>query len=219
MTSSSSTNDAQSLPRRGEKDFEPNPTMHQASALASSRQAMHDALAAPRLHNLKTHLTAEIVPDKDGACVCVEKNRGQHFRTMGSGDKFNRIWLLPEEALYLIERGSLDIRWPLMENDGAKEELPLPMSLQAAYATLVGRSGLTLERYVVYAGLKRSGYAVTRAPSWEADYSSDVKTRISENSSLLFRIWASFFPSDSTSRGKLGPLVAPGLHRSYSEWH
>ena len=41
----------------------------------------------------------------------------------------------------------------------------LPMSLQGAYASFIGKSGLTLERYQVFAGLRRLGYTVVRAPT------------------------------------------------------
>lgn len=37
---------------------------------------------------------------------------------MGRDDSKSRIWLLPEEALYLIERGNLDIRWPDLPSVG-----------------------------------------------------------------------------------------------------
>lgn len=78
-----------------------------------------------------------------------------------------RMWLLPEEVIYLIERGSLDVRWP-SDDDGEGEE-GLPMSLQGAYAMFIGESStLTFERYSVYASLKRSGYTVHRAPSWNS---------------------------------------------------
>ncbi|EDN08423.1 tRNA splicing endonuclease subunit [Histoplasma capsulatum] len=230
-------NQPPSLPRRGEKDFEPNPTLRQTDVLAASRDAMHNALAYPRLHNPKTRVVGiycptgllrpahaegsdsadtesggqvavseerkqeeickvedrdegQIVPPKKkhprphgvgrGTCVCVPSPRGQHFRTVGRSDQWNRMWLLPEEALYLLERGSLDIRWPARAGGhGAKSTVTehgenvedvdggVPMSLQAAYACFLGRGGLTLQRYIVYANLRRGGYAVIRAPSWD----------------------------------------------------
>ncbi|KAI5298541.1 tRNA-splicing endonuclease subunit sen54 [Ascosphaera atra] len=50
------------LPKRGEKDFEPNPTELQSNVLAASRQAMHNALSFPRLHNEKTVVTGVFCP-------------------------------------------------------------------------------------------------------------------------------------------------------------
>lgn len=95
--------------------------------------------------------------------------------------------LEPEEALWLCERGSLEMLFGSgMANgsrevdscvgergDGVEELVSLdgvPMSLQAMYACCIGSRGLTLERYIVYAGLKRAGYAVFRAKGgWDDD--------------------------------------------------
>lgn len=251
-----------SIPKRGEKDFEPNATNSQAAALNASRHAMHTALSYPRLHQPKTHLVAQYCPKEaryGGACARVDNAHGPHFRTMGKGDKNNRIWLLPEEALYLIERGTLDIRWPDRQQttnqgddemdeendvDGAVGELP--MSLQGAYASFIGKSGLTLERYQVFAGLRRLGYTVVRAPTWDdscaemngharvpADSAQLMKTgrhvdgRPPQNFSrsgilgLIHRLVRYLFaPSDdgnSRACPSFGPLVAPGLYRSYDD--
>lgn len=64
-----------------------------------------------------------------------------------------RMELLPEEALYLVERGTLfctkggdtlKLNVPGMEDvDGA------PMTVQQAFSEMVGSEGLTLEKYQV----------------------------------------------------------------------
>lgn len=228
------------LPRRGEKDFEPNPTQAQAGSLNASREAMHDALSVERVHPPRSPLVGQYLPyQKDwrrdtptdkigggGRCVVVEKFSTTYSRNMGVADWRNWAWLLPEEALFLLERGTLDVRWPdeetkSFEKDRASRDThvgvdggdsfenlseeprddadgietgtdlaggpdtdrqendlvpnphkmhlrvgEVPMSLQGAYASLIGKSGLTLERYNVYAGLKRLGYIVQRAPAW-----------------------------------------------------
>ncbi|EXJ94228.1 hypothetical protein A1O1_02621 [Capronia coronata CBS 617.96] len=236
LTSSSSSGIGQAIiPKRGTKDFEPNPTRSQASALDAARLAMHTALSAVRVHAGKNHLVGQFLPNEEdwrwdengsgvrhGRCVVVYKFKSTHLKVMGQADRNNWVWLLPEEALFLLERGSLDIRWPDPlggENDGTsaaleetihavsegdfqhqssqagsepetatetstpaeqseivhaesslRQEDPevceLPMSLQGAYASFIGKDGLTLERYSVYAGLKRAGYVVQRAPTW-----------------------------------------------------
>lgn len=97
-----------------------------------------------------------------------------------------------EEALYLVERGALELRFEgergeEEEDDDAEEKegveesgeegterMGVPMSLQAAYAFLIGAGrGLTLERFIVYSGLKRSGYIVLRAPGWNGEEEHD----------------------------------------------
>ncbi|KAJ6599245.1 hypothetical protein DFH09DRAFT_1071020 [Mycena vulgaris] len=69
-------------------------------------------------------------------------------------------WLLPEEALYLVERGSM-----VCTKHGG------PISVQQAYADMLGHD-IPFEAYQVYAYLKRLGYNVTRYRSPFPDYPS-----------------------------------------------
>jgi tRNA-splicing endonuclease subunit Sen54 len=169
-----------------------------------------------------------ISPD---ACVYVPNPKGQFFKSMGQADPTSRVWLLPEEALYLIERGSLDIRWPSPSGSTAdsEEDLSIPMSLQAAYACFVGRGGLTLERYSVYTGLKRLGYALIRAPGWSDDIepqeSDTPETSEPASPKLIGPGLAGIFGSlfkwihdpYSTASTATGPIIGTGIHRHYSE--
>jgi tRNA-splicing endonuclease subunit Sen54 len=296
---SSSTGAGVVVPKRGTKDFEPNPTRSQASALDASRLAMHTALSAPRIHSEKTHLVGQYLSDESqwrwedngavrrtGRCVVVHRFKSTHSKTMGQADRNNWMWFLPEEALYLLERGSLDIRWPDLDESStvaagitsrddaevaSREENPgdpvdgdplqhahvseseedpkvgeLPMSLQGAYASFIGRDGLSLERYNVYAGLKRSGYIVQRAPTWDDGDFPDANghaspeastgvpkqtttlstshgpepysTSIYGPSGFIRRICSWLFkPQPGESCPSLGPLVAPGLYRNYAD--
>lgn len=142
---------------------------------------MHNALSFQRVHPPKGFPIATYHPENNMAYI--HDPRGPHFVKMGhvksaSDDPFGndemrgrRFWLLPEEVVYLLERGALHVRWPASEDD--EDGHGLPMSLQGAYAMFITdeepRAGsLTLERYNVYANLKRSGYTVLRAPSWHA---------------------------------------------------
>ena len=73
-----------------------------------------------------------------------------------SGKPQKRLELLPEEALYLVEKGALfcwkasgdgpgnDVEWDTA-SQGA------PMSVQQAYAEMIGKQDLTLDRYLVSA--------------------------------------------------------------------
>ncbi|OJJ44940.1 hypothetical protein ASPZODRAFT_99985 [Penicilliopsis zonata CBS 506.65] len=264
-----SDNTQATLPRRGEKDFEPNPTLYQADGLTASRQAMHNALAYPRLHNPKNKIIAVYAPDgpappasvlasKDSsksddthktldaaaaaatnigvsphACVYALNPKGQYFRTMGQADRWNRVWLLPEEALYLLERGNLEIWWPLSStscaDDNNQGELGVPMSLQAAYSCLMGRGGLTMERFSVFTGLKRLGYTLLRAPGWDEapepekegeDLQKDVVNESSNSGPSGLFGWLFQWITDSHSKSinpATGPLIGLGIHRSYRE--
>ena len=196
---------------------------------------MHDALSHTRVHSRDRSLTGKFCPDGDEEnCVRVDHTIGPHFRIMGWSDSRNRTWLLPEEALYLLERGSIDIRWP--DTEGFEGENTIPMSLEGAYSVFIGRAGLTLERYSVYAGLKRCGYIVVRAPSWNetdrcANGADNRQQQISQaptttssvhmesNGVAIFirRICQYLFTTPTIGNRAVGPMIAPGLHRSYND--
>lgn len=164
--------------------------------------------------------------------ACVEKVKSQHFQTIGRNIK-GKEWLLPEEMLFLLERGTLDVRWPV--KDGNTGELGIPMSLQGAYAACIGMEEgvggkLTLEMFNVYAGLRRAGYVVFRTGSWE-DERADLQppstlpqiSRVGENGWALgfFKeLWRRVFQKEISvppERLRFGPLVGPGLYRSYAD--
>lgn len=140
---------------------------------------MHNALSVERTHHLKGYTCAIYHPETNMAFALNPK--GVWIAKMGQvlspgrdpiGDdeqRGQRLWLLPEEALYLIERGTVDVRWPVSADDPYSPGLP--MSLQAAYAMFLGDEhshggSLTFEHYSVYSALRRGGYTVLRAPSW-----------------------------------------------------
>jgi len=67
-----------------------------------------------------------------------------------------RLELLPEEALYLVEKGAL-FCWKATCDDGPGEDVVdwdsasqgAPMSVQQAYVEMIGTEDLTLGRYQV----------------------------------------------------------------------
>jgi tRNA-splicing endonuclease subunit Sen54 len=97
--------------------------------------------------------------------------RGIHFSTLGhsvarpgyvntSGGSdakgpSKRLELLPEEALYLVERGAMhcvkayDNSFRAEHGEDEEHFLQPPMSVQQAFAEMVGSENLTLERYQV----------------------------------------------------------------------
>jgi len=64
-----------------------------------------------------------------------------------------RLELLPEEAIYLIERGALfcwnksDVHTAHLQ--GFEGIAGIPMSVQQAYAEMIGKENLTLEKFQV----------------------------------------------------------------------
>ncbi|KAI9672044.1 MAG: tRNA-splicing endonuclease subunit sen54 [Trizodia sp. TS-e1964] len=207
--------DHATIPKRGEKDFEPHGTTHQSDTLAASRAAMHAALAHERSQTPKAHLLGTY--DAASNMCTVARTRGPMFKTLGRGGHGGSVALLPEETVYLCERGSLDVR--LGAEDG------LPLSLQAVYALLLGRadSGLTLQRYQVYAGLKRGGYIVSRAPDWGGVAGGGVGKAEAQllgrpwSLGMFWTIFTKFFESSNHAQGdEAGPLVKPGIYRDYT---
>ncbi|RHZ55433.1 hypothetical protein Glove_415g9 [Diversispora epigaea] len=87
--------------------------------------------------------------------------RGNHLHNMGHSIN-GQIWLYPEEALFLLERGMLTIEFK-----------DVPVSIQQAYMLMMtGDEFITLEKYQVYTYLKRIGFTVMRPPSQSQSLSS-----------------------------------------------
>ena len=89
---------------------------------------------------------------------------GVHFSNMGHSaprpyvdeegviKAHKRLELLPEEAIYLIERGALFCSLadaPKIEVTGMEDAAGPPMTVQQAYTEMIGREGLTLEKFQV----------------------------------------------------------------------
>lgn len=238
------TTQSSTLPKRGTKDFEPHPTVLQTSSLQRSRDAMAQALSYTRVHAQKVHVRG--VYDSATGLTRVGKVRGQMFSRLGRDVSGGGVELLPEEALWGLERGALDVVWladergvyPTPEGTptpmSAEEEhddAGLPMSLQAAYAAYIGGAwGLTAEKYVVYAGLKRAGFVVLRADGFHGVRRRRKRGCASANLGSAERaegtiggLWAwlrAFVAENEADRSRRlasGPLAKPGLYRSYND--
>lgn len=177
-------------------------------------------------------------------CLQVEhKTLGRRVKGLSPTQPgWDMVWLLPEEALFLIERGTLDLWWPTAsmeelfppKNEGKVDQkaplldpkrleeddqyaLGFPLSLQAAYALLVGEEGergkVTLRNLQVYSNLNRPGFHVLRAPPPE---SISPTTLAPSAQSLWQRLHSLLFPVWGIRHRAYGPLATPGLYRSYS---
>ena len=192
--------------------------------LAASRDAMHDALALRRAHPPSSRPVCEL--DPVAGTRVVRRPMGQHFRTVGKADRTGVLHLTPEEALYLLERGSMELRLrggharteaeaEAEAEAGAEGEEGLMLGLQSAYAMLLGREGLTLERFQVYAGLKRSGYIVMRAPGWDGwAWAQGATSEGVDSDPQGYLSWLRSLIVGMTA-GRSRPMVAVGLYRSY----
>ncbi|KAJ9092551.1 hypothetical protein QFC21_006782 [Naganishia friedmannii] len=218
------------IPKRGEKDFEPlNQTATiQEKMLRESRQALFDGFSGVRgtnsvypqvqivRGNLFITIGHTIRPPYNPADKGKSKPQAVEAGSAGmaqaaaaaapakeggtSAGAGSTMELLPEEALYLLERGSMQI-WctpsayaygsisqtsesnedvpASSEDEAEKQEMEesreivwddgvqgfrgmVEMTAMEGFARFIGQDGLTLERYQVYAGLKRLGYTVHR---------------------------------------------------------
>ncbi|KDQ08038.1 hypothetical protein BOTBODRAFT_38254 [Botryobasidium botryosum FD-172 SS1] len=251
------------LPKRGEKDFEPaagGGSGLQSYTLDRSRSAMVNALKAGRGINSKSVSYGIWIPALSR--VHVVQARGVHFANIGHSARRgapnpspvvadgklaklppSRLELLPEEALYMIERGSM-FCW---KREGGEGEVDgpcevgdpnvqgTPMSVQQGFAEMIGKEALTLERYQVYSYLKRLGYLCTRteAPASSPFYPIPAPRKGSElvtpPSVSIFRrlaLWITvplgrlFNTFSSALRPRIdcwAPLGVRGVVRTYSD--
>ncbi|OWT40784.1 tRNA-splicing endonuclease subunit Sen54 [Cryptococcus neoformans Bt1] len=183
------------IPRRGEKDFEPlqETANLQEMMLEKSRQALFNALTGVRGGHNNSISHALLTPKKPFPRVLVV--HGHLLDTMGitvrtpppagsKGKGKTSLELLPEEALYLLERGSLQI-W-IGKDPETDEEVEagvgewcdeeygvkgaIEMSVMEGFGAFIGREGLTWERYQAYSYLKRLGYNVQRSRQFIPEY-------------------------------------------------
>ncbi|ODN76174.1 hypothetical protein L202_06093 [Cryptococcus amylolentus CBS 6039] len=204
------------IPKRGEKDFEPlaETVNLQEMMLDKSRQALFTALQGVRGGHSNSMSHALLTPASPYPRVLIV--HGHLFDAMGitvrhpPSPPFNKprtvLELLPEEALYLLERGTLQI-W-LGNEPETEEEVEegvgewceeeygikgaVEMSVMEGFGAFIGREGLTLERYQAYAYLKRLGYNVQRSRRFIPEYFlASTGVKLDEQDSRLppFHTW------------------------------
>ncbi|XP_004463928.2 tRNA-splicing endonuclease subunit Sen54 isoform X2 [Dasypus novemcinctus] len=140
----------QKLPQRshGPKDFLPDGSAAQAERLRRCRGELWQLLAEERVERLGSLVAAEWRPEE--GFVELTSPAGKFWQTMGFSEH-GRQRLHPEEALYLLECGSIQ----LFHQD-------LPLSIQEAYQLLLTEDTVTFLQYQVFSHLKRLGYVVRR---------------------------------------------------------
>ncbi|KAK9454327.1 tRNA-splicing endonuclease subunit sen54 N-term-domain-containing protein [Dipodascopsis uninucleata] len=202
-----------SLPKRGEKDYEPLDIPKEAVTLDASREAMYTALQGERRHTSKVHISGIWYHTLKKAKAITA--RGPHFKSIGKADSKGVIWLQPEEVIYLVERGSMT----LYNSTGTSI-----MSLQACYSACLGACK-GHERYLIYAYLKRLGYIVQRSATFDSN-SHMQPIRLSKPRNFLMRIFDSIrqhinplfrwaYALFERKIPAFGPIISPGAWYSY----
>ncbi|XP_030317917.1 tRNA-splicing endonuclease subunit Sen54 isoform X1 [Calypte anna] len=140
-------------PRRsgGQKDFLPDGSAEQAEKLRRWWEEEWQLLSEERGERLGNLVKAEWKPEQ--GIIELQSPAGKFWHTMGF-TKHGKQCLLPEEALYLLECGYIQ----LLYRD-------LPMSIQEAYETLLSQEAMSLSYYQVFSHLKQLGYIVLRFDS------------------------------------------------------
>ncbi|XP_059509806.1 tRNA-splicing endonuclease subunit Sen54 isoform X2 [Stegostoma tigrinum] len=138
------------IPQRthGQKDFIPDHSEEQMERLRVCREEQWQLLSEERVERLGSLIKAEWKPQE--SIVELKSNAGKFWHTMGHVEHGKQL-LYPEEALYLLECGSIQIYYR-----------ELPLSIQESYEILLSARTIPLEQYQVYSHLKRLGYVIMR---------------------------------------------------------
>lgn len=136
------------IPVRGQKDFYPNDSEEQRKRLEQSLEEHWSLISEERVERLGNLVKATWVPDEK--IVELQSPAGKFWQTMGFSAN-GKQYLLPEEALYLMECGNLLVFYR-----------DLPLSIQDGYENFLSSSTVSLLQYQVFAHLKRLGYVVHR---------------------------------------------------------
>eukprot|EP00064_Thunnus_orientalis_P017937 superscaffoldBa00003959_g18023 len=136
------------IPVRGQKDFFPNDSDEQRERLEQSLHEHWSLISEERVERLGSLVKATWVPSDQ--IVELQSPAGKFWQTMGFSDN-GKQYLLPEEALYLMECGNLQVFYQ-----------DLPLSIQDGYERFLSSNTVSLQQYQVFGHLKRLGYVVHR---------------------------------------------------------
>ena len=158
------------IPKGGLKFSANNATEEEAIRLKSYYRSRNDALSSLKVRKLANLGLAEWLPDLSVAKII---RQGKFVQTQGFPHVNGYLALFPEEALFLLDVGDIELQYK-----GAL------LSLQDAFSLLTtftpGKELCTLDEYCVYAHLCRMGYRVQRY-SMKNDYESSETDDCEEN--------------------------------------
>ncbi|KAG7207857.1 hypothetical protein KM043_009456 [Ampulex compressa] len=149
------------LPKVGMKQFEPNGSLLQSMQIEKGIKHRKQLLEIERVERNSQLAIADWLPAQKKACVT--KRSGQDWSNFGI-DKSGTLYLIPEEALFLLETNCLELFW----NE-------VPLSIQQAYDLLIDNIECSLEEYRVYSQLVRYGYRVQRFIYDQAQKSTSIE--------------------------------------------
>ncbi|XP_032444140.1 tRNA-splicing endonuclease subunit Sen54 isoform X1 [Xiphophorus hellerii] len=136
------------IPARGQKDFYPDDSEEQKQRLQQRLDEHWSLISEERVERLGNLVKAVWSPSE--RIVELQTPAGKFWQTMGFSAE-GKQFLLPEEALYLMECGNLQV----FHQD-------LPLSIQDGYEAFLSSDSVSLQQYQVFGHLKRLGYVVHR---------------------------------------------------------
>ncbi|CEP61894.1 tRNA splicing endonuclease subunit SEN54 LALA0_S04e03092g [Lachancea lanzarotensis] len=182
------------VPKRGDKDYEPDGTNAQELLLYRAKKAMFDSISdAARGTVVKNQIKAYYVPQCHRAFI--PHPRGNFMHTMGKVDRNGTCWLTFNEFVYLAERGTITPYFK--RSDRESHELDPLLSIQDLY--LLFKTAQETDEFAVFAHLKRLGFIVISSQltpkSESADIPhTDVKKGFRQGLSTLTKAIFTFFP-------------------------
>ncbi|KAL0993368.1 hypothetical protein UPYG_G00106840 [Umbra pygmaea] len=136
------------IPGRGQKDFIPSGSNEQEARLQQNLEEHWSLVLEERVERLGNLVKAVWIPSD--RIVELQSPAGKFWQTMGFS-VHGKQCLHPEEALYLMECGNLQVFYQ-----------DLPLSIQEGYERFLNSKTMSIQHYQVFGHLKRLGYVVNR---------------------------------------------------------
>uniref|UniRef100_A0A3B5MLJ4 tRNA-splicing endonuclease subunit Sen54 N-terminal domain-containing protein n=1 Tax=Xiphophorus couchianus TaxID=32473 RepID=A0A3B5MLJ4_9TELE len=181
------------IPARGQKDFYPDDSEEQKQRLQQRLDEHWSLISEERVERLGNLVKAVWSPSE--RIVELQTPAGKFWQTMGFSAE-GKQFLLPEEALYLMECGNLQV----FHQD-------LPLSIQDGYEAFLSSDSVSLQQYQVFGHLKRLGYVVHRFDPSKTAAASQAEEMEEEDKLPESHLVASAAPQTSSS-GAAGEVQA-----------
>ncbi|XP_072298746.1 tRNA-splicing endonuclease subunit Sen54 [Eucyclogobius newberryi] len=136
------------IPVRGQKDFIPDGSEEQKQKLEQALTEHWTLVSEERVERLGSLVKGVWIPEEQ--MIELQTPAGKFWQTMGFSAN-GKQYLLPEEALFLMECGNVQVFFR-----------GRPFSIQDGYEHFLSSSSITFQQYLVYGHLKRLGYVVLR---------------------------------------------------------
>uniref|UniRef100_A0A8C6S7R3 TSEN54 tRNA splicing endonuclease subunit n=1 Tax=Neogobius melanostomus TaxID=47308 RepID=A0A8C6S7R3_9GOBI len=141
-------NRSHKIPVRGQKDFIPDGSEEQKQRLEQALDEHWNLISEERVERLGSLVKGVWIPEEQ--IIELETPAGKFWQTMGFSANGKQC-LLPEEALFLMECGNVQVFYQ-----------GLPFSIQDGYEKFLSVNSISFNQYLVYGHLKRLGYVVLR---------------------------------------------------------